>query len=351
MRRLSRAASTLKRTFRLMAFLVILAGAFGLAVVAFPLARYEPAEPVEPPSGFVSVVERESDLSATAQLTIGWSAGRDVYSSTETHGVVVTLAVSVGDIVNCGRPVLDIDDHVLLAYCAASPLWREITPDTVGTDVDQLMSFLAGLGDAQIADSASGPTRRERRDAIRNFQKRVGLKETDRVSPGDLLWIDQSVTASELGVHLGQTLVGGEKLISESPKVVRAAIVDWQDDGNPRVFNLDSSAARFVISSDGSLEDLDALERELGTLGLTKDGIPSSASGASRLVDPVVALAVAPSAVVSDDHGACVVVSGGGTLEVRDVEIVSSTVEAVLVRGDLGAGDQVQLNPGTSTSC
>ena len=331
---------------------VLLGGAIALAVVALPLSRYEAAGGTD--SGVVgvevvSVVLRPTDLATSVSLSLVWSA--QVEARSASSGLVSALFVEADRPVRCGVPVFEVDAQPVASFCGPRPLTSEVTSTSTGRDTDD---FVAELRSAGFVDGGAAPTERQLEDGIRSWQSSLGMAIDGTAAPEDLLWLPGALTPTNVAVTVGSLVNVGDTVLSVEEHLVIATLAAASNDqlaSGDRVFGLATSTERVPIGSDGSISDVSELETMLRGAGLLQNGFPETASGSSRLAEPVELVAVPPSSILTSTTGTCVIVAREDQRSPVAVEVVASSVGSVFVDGNLSAGAQVVVDPDRATSC
>lgn len=174
--------------------LVVTAGAVLGAVAASPGDGTDPTDPTgvdeaaagEPATASVVVDDLTAEYQATADVTHGdpWTLPLDVAG-------IVTAAPEPGDVVDSGGEIVRVDERPVHLGRGDTPMYRELRlvgERLTGDDVAAVQRFLldAGFDDggAMTVDGEFGPATR---DALRDWQDSVGLDDTGRIGPDDLV--------------------------------------------------------------------------------------------------------------------------------------------------------------------
>ena len=337
----------MRRALTGLAALLLTAAAVGIAVIAVPLTHYRPERPVVLADSTVSAVTAGTDLPRTVSVSLWWSNAQS-FRLGASSGLVTSVAATAGSEVGCGAPVVQLDGRWVLAYCGPRPLWREIAADTVGADRDEAVAFLVMTG--YLRPAAAVATRSEVSAAIRALQTLSGWKATGVLTPAELLWLREPVTPSSVELVAGQTVAGGEAVMSIASTLQSGQVVGEQPGQSGRVFGLEGSAQRFELTA-GTVVDLAGLQAELHRRGLTVDALPSTAAGSTRLAQSAQFVTVPASAIVSDANGVCVQVIEGDVRRAVAVVPVDSVGDSAYVTGTLTAGADILVNPNRALGC
>jgi hypothetical protein len=267
-------------------------------------------------------------------------------------GLVSSVAVQPGVEVACGQEVLRVAGRVLLAYCGPGPLFRGVSSRTTGADADQFVEFLRGLG--LLADG--DVTRQQVDRAIRDLQALLGWTVNGVVMPGDFVWIGAPFVPSAVLLEPGMSVDAAGDVMQVASTLVSATVTvgsgaqPVDSSSSPFVFALDSSTETYPVGADGTIEGLAALEGELRAR-LANGELPVSAVGSVRLAEPVLALTVPATAVVSGSAGECVWIRDGSVERVVPVSVLGSSIGVVFVEGEISNGDEVVVAPVGSGGC
>lgn len=328
--------------------LTICAGSVALAIVAFPLADYRPADAATLRDETVAVVSRTTRRTAAASVELEWSAARQVKVG-DAAGKVTAVFATAGEPLACGSPVAAVDGAVLWALCGNVPLWRDVTATTKGADADAVADLLIGLEQLSEADRSNGWRRAE---AFKGLQRYLGQTATGVFRPSDAVFIGEEITPSRVLAKVGDRVSGDTGLLAIdaallSATVVRATGATLATPG--WVFTTDGSPVELPISADGRL-DAGALEQLVASTVENADTtLPTRVQGTVRLAEPISFAGVPPSALVTAPDGStCAVLASGGT---TPVTVVDSATGMVMVDADLVEGTLIRNLPPAGTTC
>lgn len=336
------------RVARVGALGVLLFGAFALAVVAFPLARYPANPPSSVPSGAVAIVRRQVDRARQVELRLEWEPDRSAVLA--RGGLITAMAITPGSSVECGRPVAALDGRAVVAYCGPGPLWREVTADSEGFDAAQAWDFLRSTG-LLVGDT---PTWSERNDAIRAFRDLHQLGDGPALDPADLVWMPAASQADEVVVQLGQRVEQGTTIFVDRGNVSKATVTGLPADPAPEDFvvTLPSLATALAVGPDGTIADVSAVTGALGAAGRVDGTAVAAVDATARLAEPVAGWAVPASSIQQGTSGNCVGIRRDGQpLKAVAVEVLGYSVGTALVTGALEDQDVVVVNPGSDLRC
>ena len=193
--------------------LALLAGAVGVGWWAGREALVPPEDPlggvVEPVT--YTVVEGRVGRSLTFTAVAEWELVP--LARTVAAGTVTSVAVVDGDMVRAGDTIMAVDLRPVVVAVGSTPMFRDLADEAEGPDVAQLQSFLAAQGFYE--GEIDGVFGRVLRDAIKAWQKTVGVPDDGVVRRSDLVFIDSlpARVALSTEVNVGALLSGGEQAI------------------------------------------------------------------------------------------------------------------------------------------
>lgn len=337
-----------------MLWLLTLAGltaALALAVIAVPLAHYtaDRGQVLDPTT--MAVVTRDADLATPATLTLRWSTVRTFRFGIGVSGLVTAVRAHPGRTVGCGSVVVKVDGREVIGLCTPHPLWRDVSAVTTGSDFDGVVRALAAMG---YLPSRATPSTAAFAAGVKRFQRDHGLTPTGVLAPAQVVWLPGPVVPTAVAVQVGERAAAGEELLTVGERLLSATGAGSAPAGThpKRVFNLEGSGERFPVTPEGSLADPEAFGATARRLSAGQGpDLPSEAPGFVRLATPVTAAAVPTAAVISGPSGTCVQTVVGGVRTTVPVVVVGSTIDGVLVSGQLRPGTQVALAADAGASC
>jgi hypothetical protein len=340
-----------------------LAAAISLAAIALPLAQYAEDDPAATGHDTTAaVIQRQSDLPVPATVALGWGAASRVRFGAGASGVVTAVWAQPGTVVRCGASVVEVDGSPVLALCGARPLWRAVDGSTPGPDRDEVVALLQGLH--HLPSRQVRFTAPQIADGIRKLQKALRKPPTGVLGPADTLWIGAPITPAQLAVSIGDVASAGRDVLTVAPVLLSAQVTpDSPQDAaqgpgtkpaQAHVVHLQGSAQRFPIGPRGSVTSLQSFADAVRQTVRAGDPLPATVKATLRLATPVTTAAVPPAALLSGTGGTggtCVMVAEGSARKVVKVQVVDSTLDAVLVTGDLPSGAQVWLSGQAHSTC
>jgi hypothetical protein len=182
---------------------VVLAVAVTAAVL---LVRGRPDEPAAaPPPAQQTTTVRKGDLANTRvlQADLGFGAARPVKGGTGT----VTKLPAAGQVAELGKELYRVDDQPVVVFFGATPLFRALdTPGVKGSDVAVLMDNLAALGyqvGIRPGDAAKAELTPKVVDAVKKWQKALGVEQNGVLQPGRVLVLDRPMRVATVKAQLG----------------------------------------------------------------------------------------------------------------------------------------------------
>ncbi|KOV86807.1 hypothetical protein ADL03_08315 [Nocardia sp. NRRL S-836] len=189
-----------------------------VAVTVVLLVRSRPDEPAAaPPPAVKTTTVRKGDLTntRTLQADLGFGAARPVKGGTGT----VTALPAVGQVTELGRELYRVDDQPVVVFFGATPLFRALdAPGLKGSDVAVVADNLAALG-YQVGVRAKDPAKAELTpkvvDAVKRWQKALGVEQTGVLTPGRVLVLGGPVRVASVKAQLGAP--AAEELFEVTP--------------------------------------------------------------------------------------------------------------------------------------
>jgi len=136
-------------------------------------------------------------------------------------GGVVTALPAPGTVVVPGAALYRVDDRPVVLLRGPLPAWRPFeTGMTPGDDVRQLEQNLAAFG--VFRDTPDTTFARATADAVRAWQKAVGVERTGRIERAAILFADHDLRVTATTAALGAEVAPGAELyrVSATDKVV-----------------------------------------------------------------------------------------------------------------------------------
>ncbi|HEX7306974.1 peptidoglycan-binding protein [Lentzea sp.] len=186
---------------------VIAATLLVVAVAAvFLVVRGRPDEPTAaPPPQVKTTTVKKGDLANTRllQAGLGFGAARPVKGVAGT----VTKLPAAGQATELGRELYRVDDQPVVVFYGATPLFRTLdAPGVKGSDVAVVMDNLAALGyqvGTRPGDSAKAELTPRVVEALKKWQKAVGVEQNGVLAPGRVLVLDRPMRVATVKAQLG----------------------------------------------------------------------------------------------------------------------------------------------------
>jgi hypothetical protein len=312
---------------------VLIAGALGSAVSI--ASTWEPApDSLERPSrsgGSIRVDRQAFDDPQPVELAAELSTPAEVLSTGD--GIVTAYECRAGRTVTAGRVLARVGEAPVVALATSIPLYRDITADSRGRDVDALHDELQRLRLIDVGSLAAGSVAGP--DTIRALVDLANLPRTTRRIPAAAFaWLPgPAVKAAQCATAIGARVSTGTPLIELAPDVSEVSLKSRPSGVVPgrRLLTMDGTSVQ--MGPRGTIDSSDAIRRLLTTptfqAFLSSDGtVPLQATWVLAQALDVAALPA--SSVVVTAGSACVSRSGVG----YPVQIVTSELGNTLVEMD-----------------
>ncbi|MEV6236017.1 peptidoglycan-binding protein [Lentzea sp. NPDC051838] len=189
-----------------------------VVTAAVLLVRARPDEPAAaPPPATKTTTVRKGDLTNTRVLQgdLGFGTARPVKGATG----IVTKLPAVGQVTELGKELYRVDDQPVVVFIGATPLFRALdTPGLKGSDVAVLIENLAALGyqvGVRPKDAAKAELTPAVVDAVKKWQKALGVEQTGVLQPGRVLVLDRPMRVAAVKAQLGAA--ASEELFEITP--------------------------------------------------------------------------------------------------------------------------------------
>ncbi|WP_175956015.1 hypothetical protein [Schaalia sp. Marseille-Q2122] len=192
---------------------VLIVGALGATLGALTFAPPVPSSLSTPPSITSAAVSSRSFVDERT-VTITLKIKEADAAVTPRAGRVTALNVTPGSELTSGSPMLSLDGHRIIALHTATPLYREINDEAVGTDIEALQNELVNLGyDIAVTGRGSWGTRYALADLLDIDDGNGGVPAS---IPHDLIfWLPaQKVNVKAVNAHLGDVLEPNAELVT-----------------------------------------------------------------------------------------------------------------------------------------
>lgn len=275
----------------------LLVGAVAVVAVVVDRLTPVPVTATDPVPVVLPVTSSTVEQQTSVALKVLFDApGKVVIRGT---GVLTDLEVEPGTPLTDGLLIAKLDDKPVVAMVSPAALYRGLGPGDRGPDVQRLQEwlrrhqFLAAKPDGRF-----GPLTRQ---AVRNWQRSLGLTPTGVFDPAPLAWIGPEDTAvDELQSTAGQNMSEGDVLFT-TRAAVRAIEVAEPPGGIKQAGDLLLVVGDAEVPyqpGSGRIDDRNDATAIRAALGTTTEGIGRVRSATMQQVKLVPA-----SAVVTDDAG------------------------------------------------
>jgi hypothetical protein len=287
--------------------------------------------------GTAEVERRTLEEHAELDGTLGYGDVSQI--SIPARGTVTGLP-EVGQVVDRGQTLVEVDGRPVPLLFGDRPLWRPLGPGADdGVDIQQLEANLVALGVAGEAELTVDQTWTDATtEAVEDWQASLSLDETGTVEPGSVVFQPAAVRVAEHTVVEGGALGGGPALGVTG--TTRQITVDLEA---TRQGLLAVDQAVTVELPDGS--ETTGSVQEIGTVA--ESAAPAEGGGGEEEADPTIEVTIA-----LDDPAA------GGELDqapvtVRAVtsaatDVLAVPLEALLVRAGGEFAVEVRRADGTT---
>ncbi|MFC7550368.1 peptidoglycan-binding protein [Plantactinospora sp. GCM10030261] len=143
------------------------------------------------------------------------------------QGGTVTWLAGTGSVVKRGKPLYAIDTEKVVLLYGSLPAYRTLRSGDEGTDVKQLEQNLAALGydgftvDDEYTDATA--------DAVEQWQEDLGLDQTGRVEPGQIVYAAGEVRIEGHEASVGDLVQPGGSLLTYTG-IARQVVVELDVD-------------------------------------------------------------------------------------------------------------------------
>ena len=267
----------------------------------------------------------------------------------------ITGLPSVGDVVQFGHQLAEIDGESVLLLQGTRPAWRELGPQTTnGEDIRQLETALVAMGYADPADfTVDDDWDADTTAAVKALQGLNHMPVDGRLAPSEIVFSPEVVRIAKVSGTLGDNAGAAGIEISELDQTVIATVksskVDLFEVGKPVTVTMPNddeiegtveSVGASIAGDDGSI----TFPVEISTTELDVDD--------GTTVDIELAVVSASDVIAVPAEALLALAEGGYAVEVPDTSTLSGTrlipVEIgefadgwVEVTGNVKAGDKV----------
>lgn len=175
--------------------LILAAGA------AWWVRPWEAPAAVQADAPVTAAVERTT---LTSQLRLGAQLSYGDAAPLPGAAGIITVLPAAGATVETGNRVYEVDGRPVVLFRGERPFWRELAAGAKGEDVRQLQQNLADLG--FYTGRADGGFGAATRQAVRAWQKSLGVEQNGVFSPSDVVVADAAgIRIAQITARLGDS--------------------------------------------------------------------------------------------------------------------------------------------------
>ncbi len=330
------------------------------------------AQPAAIPPSLSEDINNESTVGLTKDFL---SDSRDVQISVAVapkqqlsapvSGLITGLICSPGAVFSAGESNLSVSGQPVLNLATSSPLWRDLVAGDRGEDVTALTSELSRLGfSVRVSDVMQAHTVQVVN--VRLAELGASVEDKNVIRRASILWLPSpAVSVLSCDAAVGSNMSDGQAVASLTAPVVGVRLSSALNGLLPGARVLEFGDESFSLDEKGQIVDPVELERfqtsaryiEI-TASFGKDligaGSPedqsASFSGQYKLIEPLEAWALPPSALASIDGESACVISDSTPFK---VDIVSSSLgKTYVIFGEgISVPQRVELHPKMSLKC
>ena len=272
-----------------------------------------------------------------------------------TGSGTITGLPTIGDVVQFGHPIAEVDGEPVLLLQGSRPAWRELGPNTTnGEDVRQLEAALVAMGYADPTEmTVDDDWDSDTTAAVKAMQGLNGMPVDGRLGTDEIVFSSDVVRIAKVAGTLGDTAGAAGIEVSGLDQSVTATVksskVKLFEVGKPVTVTMPNddeidgtvaSIGESVAADDGSISypveiTTTALDVDDGTTVDIELDVVSAADAIAVPAEAVLALAEGGYAVEVPDSTA---LTGTRLVRVKLGEFADGWVQ---VTGDVKAGDQV----------
>lgn len=188
-----------------------------VVVVSFVVATPADTASTGPPPGATTEVTRQT-LVETVTVSGELGYGRTEPLDSKAAGTVTWLP-EVGTVLRQGDTVVRVDERPVVLLTGALPMYRPLTLNTEGADVEQFETSLRALGyegftvDEKFTEATV--------EAVTRWQRRLGAVETGTVEVSSVVYVVGAVRVASRTARLGGDAAGEVLTYTPDTKLVR----------------------------------------------------------------------------------------------------------------------------------
>jgi hypothetical protein len=303
------------------------------------------------PQQLATVEQRDLQRTESFDGTTGHGEPRPLFL---TGSGTLTALPAVGDLIDQGTVVAEVDGRPIIALQGPLPMWRALGPSVSdGKDVQQLEYVLTALGYGETygvtvdEDWTSATTK-----AVEAFQEDHGQDDDGTIDIGDIVWIPGPVRVDSVAGTVGQQLGDAGIKVTGTTQTVHVKLdvsdADLLAIGTAVTVELPSGeTVDGTVATVGSAETAEdgssTLPVDVTMAGSTTvpDGLPVDVQVVTVAADDVLVVPVDALLALAGGGYAVEVSDGAGATHLERVDLGVFADDLVAVTGDVEAGDQV----------
>ncbi|HKT00514.1 MAG TPA: peptidoglycan-binding domain-containing protein [Rugosimonospora sp.] len=272
------------------------------------------------------------DLTQTEQVSGTLDYGDESTLGAKGGGGTITWLPASGAVVTRGKSVYKVDNHPVPLLYGSLPLYRSLAPGVSGDDVAEFERNLYALGyrgftvDSDYTSATAS--------AVKRWQSDLGLTQTGRIDPGQVVLASGAVRVATLKAAVGDQAAGPVFTYTGTVRTVTVALdVSKQDEVHKGV-------KATVTLPDG--REVDGTVTDVGNVATTPSSNANSNSDTSPTIN--VTISVADQSTLGSLVSAPVDVT---LVAAQDKNVLSVPVAALVALAEGGYGVQVVEGSGT----
>ncbi len=295
-----------------------------------------------------------SDLSVTIEVDgeLRFADGRDVGAG---RAGTLTSAVAAGHPIEAGTELFSIDGEPTVALIGDAPVWRSMTVDDVGIDVEQLETNLVALGyDPDGVMTVDDTYTEVTASVVQRWQADLGVEETGLVDLASLVFVPADAAVSALSAVAGQQVAIDTAVLSVATTArelsipVETAQLDTIGVGATVTSRLPdrSTVTATVVELGPSGDGLWEAVAELAVVGddvtlPEGDAVPVTVSWEEQVAADVTTVRASEIVRLDSGHYALEVVRADDTTEFVPVEIGARSGSVIEIITELEVGTEI----------
>lgn len=184
-----------------------------IAVIPAVIDREVNSVTMESPTT-ATVGSRENDFRQSVTAIFTLAEPEDILLP--VGGLVTAVHAVPGRVLEPTDPIVSVDGATLRAHVDTQPFYRDIGPETSGTDVEQLRSYLEGSGVLEPQEGATA-TGEQMTQGVKAYQKANGFPEDGVFRPSYVVYVPAEARAVGAVLVKVGTLVSVGEVVLEGP--------------------------------------------------------------------------------------------------------------------------------------